>query len=111
MNAASMRMDNIAHNVANVNTQDFAPQRLQQTEAAPAARSGAAVDTYEPTSTAAAQSRNVGTGTEAYAAGNEQPDLARDMTDMNTQRNAYSANAQVTRVQDSVIGQTLNLLG
>jgi flagellar hook protein FlgE len=107
MNAAQLRMDNIANNVANVNTQDFQPQRLQQTETAPPASAPAARDTYEPT--AAAQA--VGAGTEVYSAGTERPDLARDMTDMVTQRNSYEANAQTARVQNSVIGTTMDLLG
>jgi len=115
MNAAQLRMDNIANNVANVNTQNFEPQRLQQTESAPASARGAAApaqDTYESTTGGGAElNRNVGTGTEVYAAGTEQPDLARDMTDMTTQRATYEANAQVARVQNSVIGTTMDLLG
>ncbi|MCL2220106.1 MAG: flagellar basal body protein [Chitinispirillia bacterium] len=118
MNAAQLRMDNVANNVANVNTQGFEARRLQQAETAPAQATAAPQqDTFESTTTgttattAAQPSQTVGTGTEAYAAGAEPPDLARDMADMATQRNTYSANAQATRVQNSVIGQTINLLG
>ncbi|MCL2182500.1 MAG: flagellar basal body protein [Chitinispirillia bacterium] len=114
MNAAQLRMDNVAHNVANVNTQGFEARRLQQAETAPARTAAAPRDTFESTTGAsamAAETRTVGTGTEVHAAGTERPDLARDMTDMANQRNTYTANAQAVRVQNSVIGATMDLLG
>jgi flagellar basal-body rod protein FlgC len=114
MNSASFRMDNTANNVANVNTPDFRPQRVEQVETAPAAPAPAAqapaaarapatapTDTYEP-----------GTGTAAYNAGtNERPDLANDMTNMVADRNAYEANAQTVRAQANVAGTAIDLMG
>jgi flagellar hook protein FlgE len=106
MQAASLRVDNVANNVANVNTQDFRPQRIEQTETA-SARAGR--DSYEP-GTAARVDRASGNGTEAYAAGRQEPDLARDMTDLTTQRNAYSANAAAAGVQNETARTTIDLV-
>ena len=100
MNAASLRQDNIAHNVANVNTPDFRAQRIEQTETVSRPAQAQATDTYEP-----------GSGTAAYAAGTDRPDLARDMTDMVTVQNAYTANAESARVQNEVAGTAIDLVG
>jgi len=107
MAAASLRLDNTANNVANVNTQNFAPRRIEQTEtaAARAPRQAQARDTYEPTTEAR------GTGTEAYAAGTQERDLARDMTDLATQRNTYDANLRTARAVNETVGAVIDLAG
>jgi flagellar basal-body rod protein FlgC len=103
MQAAQLRLDNTANNVANVNTENFRPQRIEQAETTrqtqPAAQP--ARDTFEATTA----------GTAAYNAGTTEPDLARDMTDMVTERNTYSANAAAIRAQDEVTGTTIDLVG
>jgi len=109
MEAASLRLDNTAHNVANANTRGFAPQRLEQaetvqrTQGAQQAQTPRGVqtgaDTYEP-----------GAGTQVYAAGTDRQDLARDMTDLATERNSYTANARTVQVQNEVLGTTIDLV-
>jgi flagellar basal-body rod protein FlgC len=101
MSAAQLRLDNTAHNLANANTQNFRPQRIEQVETT---RQPQTVqqprDTFEPTNA----------GTAAYNAGRGEQDLATDMTDMITERNTYSANAATIRAQDEVTGTTIDLV-
>jgi flagellar basal-body rod protein FlgC len=106
MNAAQLRLDNTAHNVANVNTENFRPQRVEQAETTRQAQQPAqpARDTFEATAAGA------NAGTAAYNAGTTEPDLARDMTDMVAERNTYSANAAAIRAQDEVTGTTIDLV-
>jgi len=109
MKAASLQVDNTAHNVANVNTRGFAPHRLEQAETVQRTQDAqqaqtprgvqTGADTYEP-----------GAGTRVYSAGTEQPDLARDMTDLTTERNSYTANARTVQVQNEVLGTTIDLV-
>jgi len=102
MEAASLRLDNTAHNVANVNTREFKPQRLAQAETAQSTQqtqTPRGADTYE-----------AGAGTRVYSAGTEQKDLAQDMTDLKTERNSYAANARTVQVQNEVLGTTIDLV-
>jgi len=89
MNAATIRQNVTAHNVANVNTEQYAPKEVLQTDVVPA-----------------------GTEVEAVREGEEGTnDLAQQMTDLNQNKNLYSANAKAFKMQEKMNGELLNLVG
>jgi flagellar basal body rod protein FlgG len=88
MNAAAVSQNVTAHNIANINTEPYAPKQAIQSEVFPV---GAKITV-----------RQGATGTN---------DLAQQMTDLNTNKNLYSMNAKAIKMQDRMNGELINLVG
>lgn len=93
MNAAALGVAATANNIANLQSKDFRAQRvdLQDREAG-----GVEIaDLRESQELGAPEGSNV--------------DMATEMTNLMTQSTTYEANLKALKVQDQLIGQTLNL--
>jgi flagellar basal-body rod protein FlgC len=88
LNAATMSQNVTAHNVANINTEPYAPLQAIKTEVFP-----------------------VGTKTTVRQGASGTNDLAKEMTDLNTNKNLYSMNAKAFKMQDRMNGELINLVG
>ncbi|MFP4013301.1 MAG: flagellar basal body rod C-terminal domain-containing protein [Chitinispirillaceae bacterium] len=86
LRAAQTNLDNTAHSIANVNTAEFTPRKLHQSETIPP-------------------------GTRISAAKPGSQDLTRDMTDLTVSKNAYTANLKVIKLQDNMLGELIDLTG
>jgi len=86
LRAAVARVDNVANNVANVNTEGFQPQRVVQSE-------GAARDSVS-----------------LSVVGQHAQDLAQDMTELMSSARSYDANLRVISMKNNMIGETINLI-
>ncbi|MBD3419524.1 MAG: hypothetical protein GF398_05330 [Chitinivibrionales bacterium] len=91
--AAAIRHDIGAHDVANVNTQGFEERRPHQVEASPAGTRISHVSRRP-----------------AAATGYSNTSLVEEMTEMTTNRNSLAANANVLRKQNEMLGEAIDLL-
>ena len=90
LNASALRAQTAAFNIANTNTSNFTPLKVQ-------------------TSTQTANSRGV--GVKANVIETQAPnDLASNLIDLNQASLTYSANATVIRTLDEISGATIDLL-
>lgn len=119
MYAHSWGMAVTAHNVANVNTAGFEPQRAVYAtgsagrgvhldavfQGAGPARAGAPADAWS----AANAVYDVTSGLPLEAARPSGTDLAREMTQMISTQHTYEANAQVVRTGDAMLGTLLDI--
>ncbi len=89
LNAASIRQNVTAQNVANINTDPYAPKDAIQTDVFPVGT-------------------NVSTVRENAVSSN---DIAREMVNLNDNKNMYSMNAKAFKMQDRMLGELINLVG
>jgi flagellar hook protein FlgE len=89
LNAATIRQNVTAQNVANVNTNPYAPKEALQSEVFPVG-----------TKVSAVRENAVGTN-----------DIAREMVNLNENKNMYSMNAKAFKMQDRMRGEIINLVG
>ena len=88
LNAATVSQNVTAHNIANINTEPYAPKQAIQSEVFP-----------------------VGTKTTVRQGATGTNDLAKEMTDLNMNKNLYSMNAKAFKMQDRMNGELINLVG
>jgi flagellar hook protein FlgE len=89
LNAATIRQNVTAQNVANVNTNPYAPKEALQTEVFPVG-----------TRVSAVRENPVGSN-----------DIAKEMVNLNENKNMYSMNAKAFKMQDRMRGEIINLVG
>ncbi|MFP4214158.1 MAG: flagellar basal body rod C-terminal domain-containing protein [Desulfohalobiaceae bacterium] len=105
-----LRQQVSANNVANMNTQDFQPSRVELEEVGN--RQGVAAQSVEKTGSQQMQGMDKAAGqdqAEGQEAGNPSgTDLADEMVNQLENRTAYSANANSVSTQSEMQGQLLN---
>jgi len=89
LNAATIRQNVTAQNVANINTNPYAPKEALQTEVFPVG-----------TRVSAVRENPVGSN-----------DIAKEMVNLNENKNMYSMNAKAFKMQDRMRGEIINLVG
>lgn len=89
MNAAAFSQDITAHNIANVNTESYTSKDVVQTEVFPV---GTRISSVRDNST-------------------EKSDITKQMTDLETNKNSYTANAKAFKVQNQMYGTLMDLVG
>ena len=89
LNAATIRQNVTAHNVANVNTDQYAPKEALQTDVFPVG-----------TKVASVRENEVGSN-----------DIAKEMVNLNENKNMYSMNAKAFKMEDRMRGEIINLVG
>ena len=90
LNASALRAQTAAYNIANANTADFKPLKVQ-------------------TSTETANGQGVGVKADVIESQGPN-DLISNVLDLNMASLTYSANATVIRTLDEISGTTVNLL-
>jgi flagellar hook protein FlgE len=93
MQVPLVRQDVTANNIANVNTPGFEQRTARQTDVAPA---GVRISNI--------------TRTPNPNPGMSGTDLAEQMVNMTVDKNTFTANAKVLKVQDKMIGEVIDLL-
>jgi flagellar basal body rod protein FlgG len=93
MRVTQVRQDVTANNVANINTDGFGASRVSQKDDNPGVSVGAI-----------RKSPNTNPN------GNSNTDFAVEATDMMNNKNVYGANARVLKVQDSMVGEVIDLI-
>ncbi|QCC85229.1 flagellar basal-body rod protein [Desulfovibrio desulfuricans] len=117
MNAYSWGMAVTAHNVANVNTAGFEPQRAvyannshnQGVSFDAVLKDAGSAAAQNPDWTAAKAVYDVTSGLPLEASAPSGTDLSREFTTMISAQHAYEANAQVVRASDSMLGTLLDI--
>lgn len=89
LKAHSIKIDNTAHNVANVNTPNFKP-----------------IDTILHEDSPAGVTASTRVNNDSYGT-----DLAKEITDLKVFEAGYTTQLQVMKVHDRLTGELLNLLG
>jgi flagellar hook protein FlgE len=89
MNAATISQNVTAHNIANINTQPYNSKEVIQTDVFP-----------------------VGTRVSSVREDSSQNnDIAKQMTDLENNKNSYTANAKAFKVQNQMYGTLMDLVG
>lgn len=77
-----------SQNISNINTENYAPKQLLQTEVFP-----------------------VGTKVSNVRENNVENDLSKELTDLKKNKNIYSMNAKALTIQDRMLGELIDLVG
>jgi flagellar basal body rod protein FlgG len=77
-----------SQNIANINTENYAPKQPLQTEVFP-----------------------VGTKISNVRENNTENDLSKELTDLNNNKNIYTMNAKALKIQDRMLGELIDLVG
>ncbi len=88
MNAAVNLQNATSQNIANINTDNYAPIQVLQTEVFP-----------------------VGTKISNVRENNAENDLSKELTDLKLNKNIYTMNAKALKIQDRVLGELIDLVG
>jgi len=89
LNAATISQNVTAHNIANINTDPYTPKQALQTDVFPVGTKISNVRENE----------------------NSSNDLAKELTDLKTNKTLYSLNAKALKMQDRMIGEVIDLVG
>lgn len=89
LKSVSLLQDIAAHNVANINTSSFSAREGIQTEAA--SSTGPQITAIRDTA--------------------EQTDLAQSMVELDKNKNMYSADLKIIKVQDRMLGELIDRIG
>ena len=114
LGAFSTAQEVTAHNVANVNTEEFKSSRVSLEELPDQSgvrvqeirkdtSPGPQVQSMRPEQTQAGQMEQVQTTVQA-----SNTDVAREMVSMTVNENAFAANAAVVRTQDEMLGHVVD---
>jgi flagellar basal-body rod protein FlgC len=93
MRASALRLDVSAHNVANINTPNFAQTRVLQTE--------------QTRGTAITAMQKVASQNPDLSA----TDFAEEAVEMIISKNEFALNARVLKTQDRMLGELLDIVG
>ena len=109
LDAYGTGMQVIAHNVANVNTDEFQASRIRYGDVP---HGGVRVEEIRqdsaPAAPAADQAQEANPAEEARAAGNVQ--IERELTEAMTTEQAYTANAAVVRTYEDMLGTVIDMV-